>query len=156
MKKIRIGGKHAKGKNKYAIVDDEDYERLSKMKWHCAHSYNKFYAVRNRPKKFMHRIILNYDGPLVTDHINGNGLDNRKENLRIVTNAENVVNCGKYSNNKTGLKGVFFLKKRKKYRSQIVRNGKRYELGYYETKELAGSAYREKEKELANTVGQHH
>jgi len=74
---------------KYAIVDPENYERLNKYKWYASKGGSTFYAVRsawdsiNKKKRTikMHREIINPPYPLVVDHINRNGLDNRKANL---------------------------------------------------------------------------
>jgi hypothetical protein len=82
---------------KVALVDDEDYEELSKYKW-CAHKHGRiFYAVRCTPKKpqkmiRMHRIVNKTPEDLFTDHIDGDGLNNQKSNLRTVTTRENCQN----------------------------------------------------------------
>ena len=84
----------------YAIVDDEDYEWLMQWKW-CAHrERHSIYAVRNRRRSdgpgprhiSMHRVILNPPDGMETDHVNGVGWDNRKQNLRAVTSAINHAN----------------------------------------------------------------
>jgi hypothetical protein len=95
--------------SKVALVDDEDYEELSKYSW-CANRDCKngnFYARRhaNTPskKEAMHRQILGLspsNGRCV-DHIDGNGLNNQRSNLRVVARSENLHNRGKQSNNKT-------------------------------------------------------
>jgi len=90
-----------------------------------------------------------------TDHINGNGLDNRRSNLRVCTRAQNALNTGAYSNNKSGFKGVSLDYKYKvKWRADIQVNGKQIFLGYFDTKELAYQAYVEActkhHKEFAN------
>jgi hypothetical protein len=82
-----------------------------------------------------------------TDHINHNKLDNRKENLRICTEAENVHNTRISRNNTSGYKGVTFHKRDKKWQTQIRSGqGKRY-LGYFNTAEEAAKNYDEKAKE---------
>ena len=79
---------------KYAIVDPEDFERLNKYKWYAVKDSRTFYSYRNKRvgKKYislgMHREILDPPGHLVVDHINHNGLDNRKANLRLATSAQ--------------------------------------------------------------------
>lgn len=87
--------------NKWAFVDDDDYEELSKYKWHYSRNGNgdEGYAVRGVyengkciKKIRMHREIMNYEGGLIVDHINGKRLDNRKINLRICTSSENSLN----------------------------------------------------------------
>ena len=79
------------------------------------------------------------DSPI--DHINGNKEDNRIENLRLCTVAENRRNGKKHENNTTGFKGVNFEKRSGKYRARIMKNFKSYNLGYYDTAEEAYSAY---------------
>jgi len=77
----------------------------------------------------------------MVDHINLNGLDNRWENLRLATNAENMRNSGRRSTNTTGRKGVHFCHMTGRYRAQIWVNYKRIELGRFDTVEEAGAAY---------------
>lgn len=89
-----------------AIVDDDDYGRLSKSKWYAEKKYNNFYARRGLDDVLMHRIILKLtDSKLKVDHINHNGLDNRKENLRVCTQRQNMCNKKKEKDNKSGYKG---------------------------------------------------
>ena len=134
---------------KVAIVDDEDFERLNQFKW-CAHkSRNMFYADRNSlsvsgKKKTikMHKMLLPCD-EMKIDHRNGNGLDNRKENLRICTNRENCSNKRHpHKDNKLGIKGVNFDKKCNKFRAQIMTMGKKIHLGLFNVMGDADSAYR--------------
>ncbi len=109
---------------KYAIVDPDDYKRLSKYKWYAMKGLNTFYAARcvwdginkKRHTIKMHREIINPPYPLVVDHINRNGLDNRKANLRPATPAQNSLNKP-YIKPKTSpskYKGVTWHKSRKK------------------------------------------
>lgn len=117
---------------KHAIVDDEDFERLSQYKWYYHH---EGYAVRNSKENMrrrlisMHRIINNTPDGKVTDHINGDKLDNRKSNLRSCTHAENARNSKLRSDSSSGMKGVYKIIKKSKYtywcgRVTGVRNGK--------------------------------
>ncbi|MBK8396100.1 MAG: hypothetical protein IPL26_13195 [Leptospiraceae bacterium] len=90
MKKIKLT------QGKYALVDNEDYERLSEIKWaaeKCSKSEN-YYARNRRLNIKMHRLIMGLDAssPLVVDHVRHNTLDNRKEFLRVCTRAENNRN----------------------------------------------------------------
>lgn len=135
-------------KGQVALVDSDDYDRVSQWKWH-AHwdgSGNRFYAQRSaregkHSKSFsMHRVILGlgYGDCRQVDHINLNGLDNRRENLRIVSAAQNRQNRPIARNNTTGFKGVCAAGNR--YRAQISVGGKRIRLGYRLTAE---SAWRE-------------
>ena len=132
--------------NKFALVDDSDYEFLSQYKWHVT---KKGYAARNaylgggrlKPKRktiYMHNLII--DAPYV-DHINRNSLDNRRSNLRQCTHKENMWNKSIYSCNKTGFKGVHFNKRDKKYQANIRVEGKLKWLGYHENAIDAANAY---------------
>ena len=87
--------------NKYAIVDVEDFETLNQYKWFASKGGNTFYARRtiyiNGKGKLvqMHRAVMKYNGELFIDHIDGNGLNNRKANLRTATREENKHNSRK-------------------------------------------------------------
>ena len=135
---------------KVALVDDEDYEYLNQWKWYANEwKRGKLYAVRNVRKnkqyigyESMHRLLSsNKDKKLVTDHINGNTLDNRKSNLRICTISENTKNRQIQKNNKSGFKGVRYNEKLNKYRAEIYSNRKYYNLGYYIDPKDAAIAY---------------
>jgi len=89
----------------------------------------------------MHRVILDAPMNMLVDHINGNGLDNRRENLRICTNTENLRNRGKDRDNTSGYKGVVIKKGEKKFRAQIRVNQKTIHLGSFSTPEEAARAY---------------
>jgi len=104
--------------NKFAIVDADDYERLNKYKWCVSKTRHTNYAMRRTKGKrvkgkrvkrktiMMHRFILNAPRGLVVDHINHNGLDNRKSNLRLCTRAENSYNSRSFNNKSSKYKGV--------------------------------------------------
>jgi hypothetical protein len=105
VKKIALRGKHGEGK--YAIVDDEDYDNLSKFNWH----YSDGYAARNtwrsdgKFKSFrMHRVIAHPPDNMLVDHINGNRLDNRKKNLRVCNYSENAQNQRRKQQIRVGIK----------------------------------------------------
>lgn len=98
MKQIALSGPKSQGH--FAIVDDEDYPRLSDWAWHLGHGG---YAVR--AGKMMHRVIMNAPKGMVVDHGNHNRLDNRKCNLRIVTLEENNKNKQAYGSS-SRFKGV--------------------------------------------------
>lgn len=119
------------------LVDDEDYQLLSEFSWYAV----KGYAV-NRNLKFMHRFIMRYPHGYQVDHINGNKLDNRKENLRLCSNRENCRNQGKNGVNKSSkFKGVSFSKERRKWVTAIRVDGKRRFLGKFKTEIEAAKAY---------------
>jgi len=89
----------------------------------------------------MHRLILNPPAGITIDHINGNGLDNRRENLRLAGRGQNQCNRGKQSNNTSGFKGVTWHKNLNKWEAGISISGKRYHVGFYKTPEAAARAY---------------
>lgn len=126
---------------KFAIVDDEDFDWLMQCKW----TYDaKGYAYRKVKKVtlFMHRAILNASGPVIVDHINGNGLDNRRCNLRIVTVAQNVYNQRPQTKNKTSqFKGVVFSKRLQRWQAYIKKGSERRYLGTFDDELDAARAY---------------
>ncbi len=133
------------GQNKSAIVDDSDFNWLNQWKWHYG---GRRYAVRSvysKSKKgtgkiiYMHRKIMKVRDKKQIDHINNDGLDNRKINLRICTSSQNSQNRNSY--NKIGLKGVYGVKKRNGFISVICHNNKRLYLGYFLNKYKAAYAY---------------
>jgi len=130
---------------KYAVVDDIDVVWAYMWKWFADKNENTYYAKRNikingvRKKLYMHNEILTERMGLiipngyVTDHINWNGLDNRRNNLRIVTNSVNLFNQEK--------SGVYYHKKNNKWIAQIMINYKQYYLGSFVNREDAEAAY---------------
>lgn len=123
-----------------AIVDDDDFEYLSRTSWYLDVGG---YAVNKTNKiVFMHRLVAKTPEGMFTDHINGNKLDNRKENLRHCTKTENMRNRGKQNNNTSGYKGVFWSIRAKRWRAQIVIERKAIHLGLFDTPEDAHTAYK--------------
>lgn len=132
--------------DKAALVDDKDFDRVNQFKWNADHHYMSLWYARtkvNGKKISMHRFILDLGNldKIGIDHINGNGLDNRRANLRLATSAENQRNRGKQKNNTAGFKGVTWKKAAKKYCARIAINGKDKHIGYFESKEDAARAY---------------
>ena len=140
------------------LLDDEDYERLQKdfdnMKWCVSKCRNSLYAQKRFNKKIvhLHRYIMNFPNGIV-DHINHNTLDNRKENLRVVSNADNLRNGNIRVNNKTGVNGVYFRKDRNKYVARIKVNYKDINLGHFDTLEEAKKVRKEAELKYWITKG---
>ena len=91
--------------------------------------------------KRLHRIIMNAPDHLQVDHINGDPLDNRKENLRLCNGSENQRNIGKQSNNTSGFKGVSWHKNHGKWYAQIMVDGKLKYLGSFDDPQIAYQAY---------------
>jgi len=134
------------GKGKFAIIDYEDAHRVLQHKWHCSGHADGAYAVSDSerngiggPSVYMHRLILDAPADKKVDHINGNRLDNRKENLRLATHAQNQRNRTKSRNNKTGYKGVYRIRNR--WQASITVDGKRIRLGAFGTPEDAARSY---------------
>jgi hypothetical protein len=131
---------------KFAIVDPDDYFWLSKRKWYAVKGALTFYAVGTVFKEgkghrlHMHRDVLNVAEGMVVDHINHNGLDNRKANLRPATAAQNAWSAAR-RRGPSGYKGVSFDKKRRLWRASIAYCGKREFLGHFSDKREAAKAY---------------
>ena len=136
-------------KDKFVLVDDEDYEFLNQWKWYTNKKKYTFNAVRNvkingkQRMYIMHRIIMNTPPNLQVDHINHNGLDNRKINLRNCTQSQNNMN--KIVNKKKTIKyrGVHLTKKGNKYyiKATIKANYEYHYLGLFKTEIEAAIAY---------------
>jgi hypothetical protein len=134
---------------KFAIVDPDDYYHLSQYKWHAAGRYGKFYAVRAAKTKTgqkriqMHRYILNIPDGILVDHLNRNALDNRKENLRPATPAQNICNRAKFRNRTYGskYKGVNCKRPGRIYQAQIQLNRRPIFLGSFQDEVAAAKAY---------------
>lgn len=135
---------------KFAIVDNDDYEKLLPWKWTFSGGYAyRVKTVQGKSKKvWLHRFIANTPEGLYTDHINGNRLDCRKENLRICTYAQNNKNASIRKDNKSGYRGVYWEKGVKKWRAVINADAKRICLGFYESAKEAAKAYNESAKKL--------
>lgn len=129
-------------RGKYAVVDEVDYAILNMHKWYCFPGKKTFYATRVRgggdnTLARMHRVILDAKEGQIVDHINGNGLDNRRSNLRFVTSRENALNRSKSRG--AIYKGV--SKVRDKYRARIRLPNNILHLGYFLCPKLAAKAY---------------
>ncbi len=131
MKKIKLT------QGKFALVDDADYEWLNQYKWHARRGRSTVYVGRCIKRKIvhMHREILQPSAYLFVDHINQNGLDNRRCNLRIVTNTQNQWNCSRK------ISGAYWHKHNKKWAAKVRHNGKEVWLGYYTLRQDAEAAY---------------
>jgi hypothetical protein len=126
----------------FAIVDIDDYEAMSQYSWQLKTNTSGGIYARARIDgkwKFMHRLIMNPAASMDIDHINGNGLDNRRSNLRICTHANNSRNQRKSSKHK--YKGIYFDKHRNTWRAQIVVNGLHIKTTRYKTDKEAALAY---------------
>lgn len=130
MKKIPLVGKIGKGL--YILIDDEDYDKVSKYEWH----YSSGYAVNSFNLR-VHRLIMNPPHNLVIDHINHNRLDNRRSNLKICTQFENSQNkC----HAKATYGNVYSNKNVTKWYACNMIDGKKVQSKYYDTFEEADNA----------------
>lgn len=134
-----------------ALVDDDDFEALNQYKWSAKKSGSKFYARRSiivhgkQITQYMHCEVMKGKG---IDHIDINGLNNQKSNLRICTQSENMMNVQKKENCTSVYKGVNFHKPNSKWRAAIKINGKQIHLGYFTSEADAARTYNKKAIEL--------
>lgn len=141
----------------FALVDDEDFEYINQFKW-CAYktgkskSYHAHRSTRLTNRKQisfeMHRVILNAKKGEKVDHKNRNGLDNRRENLRIATSSQNAANVERTTPSSSKYKGVHFDNRDKKWIAQVSWNNKNYWLGRFVNEADAAKAYNKKAIEL--------
>jgi hypothetical protein len=129
------------------VVDDEVYEWANKIEWRLSKAGYVSYR-KGDARIMLHRLIAKTPEDYITDHINGNKLDNLISNLRVVTNKQNVWNNGLRSDNLSGYRGVCFRKDRGTWTSEIKAHGVKYRLGCYKTPEEAAVVYNRKAKEL--------
>jgi hypothetical protein len=143
----------------FALVDAEDYEKVSKYSWWATSTRHRTYALtkidKGRTSVSMHRIVLDYpEGEI--DHINMNGLDNRKSNLRLATRQQQRFNeCKAIVANATSkYKGV--AKRRNGKWAAAIQNGNKVEhLGTFESEELAARAYDTKARQIQGSFGRY-
>lgn len=141
-------------KNKVAMVDDADYEWLNQWEWYAQKGLLTFYAARRmtvsentgHKQQYMHRLILNIsDKATVTDHIDHNGLNNQRINLRACSQQQNMMNH-KIQKHSSVFKGVSKEKNTGRWRGYIKVSGKRLHLGYFSSEEEAAFVYDEAAK----------
>lgn len=143
MKEIKLS-QFGRNKNKFvALVDDEDYDYLNQFKWNAQKQRSgNYYASRSiylgkmkRKSLRMHRLIMKPERGMTVDHIDHNGLNNQKSNLRNCSFADNVRN--RSCRSKTGYIGVYIYKSKRsktiKYLAKIEYNNRAYYLGLYKT-----------------------
>jgi ribosomal protein S14 len=129
------------------LIDETDYPLVSKYCWQYNRPRNYIFMSK-RPQKPLSRFLLDCPVGLEVDHINHNRLDNRRNNLRIATRAENQANVSLKSTNTSGYKGVSFCKQTKKWRASIGKGKLQITIGRYDTREDAAKAYDIKAIEL--------
>lgn len=117
------------------MIDLDDYNIVSCYTWHCNNGY--IVGKVNKKEIKIHRFLLNAQEGQEIDHINRNPLDNKRDNLRIISRSGNCVNRGKCSNNTSGRTGVYRVSGYDRYAAQLNIDGKRIYLGSYDTYEDA-------------------
>lgn len=134
--------------NACAIVDTKNLRLLNVHRWNLMAQRGLQYARRYVGRKiiYMHREIMNAPNGMQVDHINGNGLDNRRVNLRICNSSQNQQNARKKKSASSQFKGVG--RHGKKWRARICINYKKMYLGRYKSEFMAASAYDQKAVEL--------
>jgi hypothetical protein len=139
-------------RGKVATIDDGDLPLVSEYRWWARKSLNTWYAFGNkrgnsRERISMHRLIMGaIDGESV-DHIDGDGLNNQRENLRRCTQAENMRNTRLRIDNQTGYRGVCYEKRRNLYIASISIDRRRISLGYFPDPINAARAYDQSARE---------
>lgn len=143
MKKIQLT------QNKVALVDDSDFELVNQHKWHALKDGNTFYA-RSYNKSingisqyiWMHRLILGITNPKIqVDHKDRDGLNNQRDNIRPSSYRQNRANGRKNINGTSKYLGVSWKAQNQKWVSQIVANGKKKYLGYFDNEIEAAKIY---------------
>jgi hypothetical protein len=138
-------------RGKFALIDDDDFERVNAFKWLAHFDGWNWYAEKTIRKNYkvttmrMHSFILGVSRP---DHIDGNGLNNQKCNLRPSTRSQNGANRKMMSNNKSGYRGVSWDKRDKRWKAYVTVSGKSVYAGEYTDKVSAAIARDEVAKKL--------
>ncbi len=131
--------------NHYAIIDDSDALTVLRHKWHYVNGYatTAIYRPETQSQQTlsMHRMIMGSPTGLEVDHINGDRLDNRRENLRVCSHANNASSKRRGLNNTSRYKGVAWVKSRAKWMAYIQPKGRLINLGYYKNRHDAALAY---------------
>lgn len=136
----------------FSVVDDDKYDLLCNYKWQVRHAGSKgqyFYAFCRKENLLLHRLIMSADINHIVDHINGDTLDNRKENLRLANKQTNRFNCKPRSKRKieykdaVPYKGVWWDKRTNKWRAIITINGRKICNGYWSNVKDAAIAFNE-------------
>jgi len=139
----------------FAIVDAGDYAFLMEWDWYLKRSRRgKLYAARSVNNKLrkgiitMHGVLLPTPDGMEPDHINGDGLDNRRGNLRAATHQQNMWNRGSQIGSSSKYKGVSLFRPRGYYKATIMKDGLIRHLGYFWDEEEAAITYNRAAKEL--------
>lgn len=148
MKTIKLNSNQYPGLS--VLVDDSDYRWLCQYKWHPLKNKYTWYAVTHAKttngkdtKIYMHRLICGLPLGQDVDHINSDGLDNRRENLRAATRSQNNANQRRQKRSTRRFRGVYWAKHANRWTARIGHDGGYSHLGYYFSEETAAKAYDE-------------
>lgn len=134
----------------FATVDAEDLPLVQSYRWWAKQNGNTFYAAADvslgrhqRERLLMHRVILGASPGESVDHIDGDGLNNCRANLRLATKSQNMMNARVRRDSTSGYRGVSYCRYTGRWQANIKKNGKRTFLGRFDTPEQAAEAYRQ-------------
>ena len=134
---------------KVALIDDDDYELICLYKWHAHCTMDgRWYAKASSGQLSMHRLIMNPADVMEIDHIDGDGLNNQRSNLRVCTSTQNKGNMKKAQGKSSRYKGVCWDYSRNKWIVHIHKNNRQFHLGRFENEEDAARAYDAAAKEF--------
>lgn len=116
-----------------ALVDDEDYQIVRSFNWgYMETAHGNIYVRRtNRPNILLHRFLLDPATDVLIDHIDGDGFNNQRYNLRVATSSQNAMNRIVQRNNSSGMSGVTWYPWKGKWVARITKEGRSYCLGYF-------------------------
>lgn len=140
---------------KVAVIDFEDFEKVRGLKWHAVSIGRNFYAARNvrvgnkQTTVFLHRVITDCPPDLEVNHIDGDGLNDRRYNLQPCTHQQHALARQRKRKNASSIyRGVSWCKQNKRWQAQIAKNGKHIHIGRFDSEEAAARAYDAKAAEL--------
>ena len=143
--------------NGVTLIDDSDYLAASNHKWYCARNCQTYYVTAsnlvNGKRIMLHRYLLGVtDKKVQIDHINGNGLDNRRMNLRLCSTSENHANQFHIYGKSSKFKGVHWSKQKKKWSAVVCKKidgkKKKFYFGFHTNEIDAAFAYDAGAKQL--------
>lgn len=142
-----------------AVIDAADVPLVGQYNWCAAVKPHTVYARRTDGSTgkertvLLHRVLMGEPDGLEVDHRDGDGLNNRRDNLRVATNAQNQHNQRTRNDNSSGFKGVSWYGRGKKWQVRIKLNGKQRHIGYHATPEEAHAAYAAASERLHGDFG---
>lgn len=148
MKKIKLT------RGKFALVDDEDFDYLNQWKWNAMPDKDNWYATRTdridgKKTIRMHRQLMQAEKGVPCDHIDRNGLNNQRSNLRLCSITENNQNRAKRNSIVSSeYKGISWHSRIKKWQASLGYKGKKVHIGYFLNEKEAALAHDKKAKEL--------